>query len=111
MSQRTTLRDGLPDTASWVYFEDDGTLVIEFFDHSLNSEQSFGNDVALMIRVAPGEHHRVVASLLDARDPERGTRESAILRALSVRFASYFQVKAWLDEFGIAYDKRFDPWA
>lgn len=111
MQQRTRLSGGPAGTASWVYFETDGTLVVEFYDHGAESERLFGNDVALLIRIASTELWRLRNELMGGEVGRLGMEGPVVLAALARRFACAFEVKTWLDEVGIAYEKQFEPWA
>lgn len=126
MARRRTLKASPPGSTSWIYIENDGALVVEFYDHGREAEETFGHDVAFLLRVVP-EHK---PSLLEAL--RRESAETAIpkrpnlwhrLRARAgasidtqlldelERFGSYFEVRAWFEAEGVPYAHEFDSWA
>ena len=89
-TERIRLSGGPDKTVTWAWLEDDGSLVVEYYDHSEEAHQWLGNDVAYILTIPPEEAGRVLLTLL------------------SERFASYFEVKPWLEERGISYEKRVE---
>ena len=106
--QSVKLRGGLENTASTVRVEDDGRLVIEFYDFSSEAQSAFGNDVAYLVTVAPAEVSRVALLLGVAENEAAGP---PLLERMNERFFSYFDAKKWLDENAIPYVEAFDSWA
>ena len=111
--KRVRLRGGPEDTASSVSIEPDGSMVVELYDFSAQAEQGFGNDVAFLLTVQSSDTDALLAALLDGKESHSGDidRGGLILRVMEERFASYFKVKEWLEERGIPFGTRFDPWA
>jgi hypothetical protein len=89
-TERIRLSGGPEKTVTWAWQEDDGSLVIEYFDHSEEAHQWLGNDVAYILTIPADEATRVLLTLL------------------SERFASYFDVKAWLEAQEIPFTKRVE---
>lgn len=90
MGERIRLSGGLDKTVTWAWLEDDGNLVIEYYDHSEEAERFLGNDVAYILTVPANEVPHVLLTLF------------------SERFASYFDAKAWLEAKEISFAKRVE---
>jgi hypothetical protein len=110
-SNSVKLQGEVPGTATFVYGASDGCLVIELYDHSPHAEQSFGNDVALLILVAAEHKPRMLALLREPDSAQPEYTDSELFEHLRGRFGDYFEVKQWLDANGIPYRKEFDGWA
>lgn len=110
-SRRIQLRGGPSGSTSSAYFESDGTLTVEFYDHGAEAEAHFGHDVAYFVRVRPAQRPLVLAALAAATGGRPPRSDSALLRALAEKFASYFEVKQWLGEQRIPFETHFDSWA
>jgi hypothetical protein len=105
-TQRTRLRSGPTGTTSWVYFSDKGDLCVELFDHSPMAQEHFGNDVATILAISGVELSRVrQAAGCTTEDPNE------LLELLASRFGDYFELKSWLEEIRIPFEKTFDGWA
>ena len=105
------LTGGQKGTATMLYDGEDGSLVIEFYDHSASAEAFFGRDVALLIHVAPEHRGRMLDLLGRPADCAEADDGAALYTRLQERFADYFQIKAWLETEGIPFRTSFDPWA
>lgn len=75
---------------TWVWIEDDGSLVIEFYDYSEDAQKCIGNDIAYILTVPPSEIGKV------------------LLELFAERFASYFAVQEWLTLKDISFAKRVE---
>ena len=94
---RVRLPGGPEQTISSVFVDEQTALVFEFF----------GNDIAIMIVVAP-EWRRALAIALGL--PE-DARDASVLAACAERFHSYFDVQPWLERNGIPFEKEFESQA
>lgn len=101
------LRGGPDGSASWAYVTEAGELVVECYDHGEAAHDRFGNDVALLVAVAPEAKPRV----FDRLGGEGACSDAALLALVAERFHSYFDAKAWLEAEGIPFRGEFDPWA
>lgn len=132
MSRKSrTLKASPPGSTTWIYIEDDGSLVVEFYDHGKEAESAFGNDVAFLLKV-PADQKGPLLEALRNESPEpseasrpgqgrwwrriRGTGgqrniDVALLDELERRFGSYFEVRRWFDAKGVGYSHEFDSWA
>ena len=99
------LRSSLEGSASWVRVLDDGRLEVEFYDYGEEAEAAFGNDVAFVLRLDAVATRNVAATLLESSS---AATTEALLAAMDARFASYFDVRDWLDANAIPYEKSFD---
>ena len=104
---RVRLPGGPEQTISSVFVDERTALVFEFFDHSPAAQEHFGNDIAIMIVVAP-EWRRALAIALGL--PE-DARDASVLAACAERFHSYFDVQPWLERNGIPFEKEFESQA
>ena len=111
--KRVRFRDGLENTASSAEIKDDGTLVIEFFDFSEEAEGVFGNDVAYQLIIPAADKETILSTLINDETTMKraGDSDVELLRLLEERFKSYFDLRDWLDENGVDYQKVFDAWA
>jgi hypothetical protein len=76
------------------------------------AEDWFGNDVAFSVTVAAGEHARMLALMsVDGSAGVCAIEDNALPATLVARFASYFEVKAWLETHGVPFATEFDNWA
>jgi hypothetical protein len=89
-TERIRLSGGPDKTVTWAWLEDDGSLVIEYYDHSEEGERFLGNDVAYILTIPADEVPRFLLTLF------------------SERFTSYFDVKAWLEAKEIPFTKRVE---
>ena len=107
------LRGRLPQTASSASIRPDGSLVIEIFDFSDEAQKWLGRDGAYFMILAP-EQKAGILNLLAAEDgapPFTLSGDHQLLALIQKRFEDYYDVKKWLDGFGIPYQKDFDSWA
>ena len=107
------LRGGPERTASSIEQLHDGGLKVEIYDFSDVAERHFGTDVAFILTVPPSSVRSLADTMGLGDDPTAvsDTADVDLLTRLSDRFASYFEIKAWLDEHAIPYDRDFDSWA
>ena len=113
-TQRRILLSGGPDhSASWVELAGDGSVVIEFYDHSEQAQTALGNDVAYLLTIAAGDSDTVLCRLLADHHaiPHNVDRSVLVLRLIAVQFTSYFDLKEWLQAQSIPFAKTFDGWA
>jgi hypothetical protein len=102
---------GLPGTATFVYGGPGDSLVIELYDHSMQAEGSFGNDVAFLIHVAAEHKPRLLALLRRPGEPPATGNDAELFGLLRDRFGDYHEVQRWLDANSIPYRTEFDSWA
>ena len=109
---RVRLKGGLEHTVSWVYLRDDGSLIVEYYDHSERAHEYVGEDVAWLLTVEAVDKPRLLDSLLGA-DANRGEPDidRILLQAMADQVDSYFEAQTWFDEHGIPYRKERDPFA
>lgn len=104
---RIRLPGGPTQTVSSVFVDKRTALVFEFFDHSPEAQEHFGNDIAIMLVVAPASR----AALAIALGLPEDARDAAVLAACAKQFQNYFDVQPWLERNGIPFDKEFDSHA
>ena len=110
--QRVKLRGVLAQTASWASVGDDGNLVVELYDFSAGAHTLLGNDVAFLLELGAAAKEAMLTRLIGDRPPPNGSGLDAILLQLvAERFDDYYAVQQWLNDQGIPFRKRFDPWA
>lgn len=86
--------------------------MVDYYDYSEEAHRWFGNDVAYLLTIASEQAQRIQALLLENEDlPASETPEGLLLQRLKERFASYFEIRQWLDENDILYEKTFDSFA
>ena len=107
------LKGGLKQTASSAQIKSDGSLVIELYDFSSEAEKWLGNEVAFLLKVSPGDKGKMLSCLLGGRDQllDESRKDDLLLRLIGERFTDYYDVKQWMEENRIPYEKEFDPWA
>ena len=110
-SKRVKLEGGLDKTASSVEIKENGNLVIEFYDFSDSAQSQFGNDVAILMVISPGDKKLMLSKLLDNQEAIEDDTDNLLLLLIKDRFSSYYEVQAWLNTAAIPYKKEFDPWA
>jgi hypothetical protein len=104
------LKGILSHTASWARVLEDGRIELEYYDYSPAAQDTFGNDVARLYRIAPSEKPR----LFELLEKETGTAiadDRALLDALAHTFGDTKVVRDWLQKNSVAYDEEFDSWA
>ena len=109
-SERIKLKNNLPHTAEWVYFDDQGSFVAEFYDYSEDARETFGRDIAYQVKVHSPDLETLLRHLQGegAVEPDKQER---ILQLMEEKFGSYFLIKKWLEEEQIPYEKIFIDWA
>jgi hypothetical protein len=110
--KRVKLRGVLAHTASSAAIGADGGLVVELYDFSADAHTWLGNDVAFLLELGPAEKDAVLRQLLGGHDaPNARDRDALLLQLVAERFDDYYAVEQWLNEQGIPFRKRFEPWA
>jgi hypothetical protein len=110
--KRVRLRGVLAQTATWATIGDDGTLVVELYDHSDDAHRWLGNDVAFLLHLSAADKDRMLARLLlQAQTTRAPDGDALLLRLLEERFDDYYAVQQWLNDQGIPFRKEFEPWA
>ena len=107
------LRGRLPQTASSASIRADGCLVVEIYDWSTEAEKWLGREAAYFMILVPEQKSGILALLAAESGALPGTLsgDHHLLALIQQRFADYYEVKKWLDGFGIPYEKDFDSWA
>lgn len=110
---KVKLRGRLPGMASSASIRADGSLVVEVFDWSDEAQQWLGRDAAYFMILVPEQKPGILALLAAeaGAPPFTLSGDHDLLTLLQKRFADYYEVKEWLDDFGIPYEKDFDGWA
>lgn len=111
--RRVKLRGVLERTASSAEIKSDGGLTVELYDFSREAEEMFGNDVAFLLKISSDDKNKILLRLMAERSQMSDTpdRDGLLLRLLQERFADYYEVKRWLEENEIPFQKEFDSWA
>lgn len=113
-SERVTLTGGSEHTAHWLYFDDNGGLVVEFYDFSDAAHDLMGNDVAMLLHIDAEETDRMLSLLLQGtpEDADQSDdKHDLLLKVMSNKFTNYWEVEKWLEASGITFRKEFDSWA
>jgi hypothetical protein len=107
------LKGGLERTASSAQIKSDGSLVIDLYDFSSEAEKWLGNEVAFLLKVSPSEKGKMLSRLLGGQNPmlDESQEDDLLLQLIGERFTDYYEVKRWMEENKIPYEKEFDPWA
>ena len=107
------LKGGAKHTASSAHIKSDGSLVIELYDFSSEAEKWLGNEVAFILKVSPGHKSKMLAGLLGGQNQrlDECQEDDLLLQVIGERFTDYHDVKRWIEENKIPYEKEFDPWA
>lgn len=103
MADKLKLTGGPEKTATWIWLEPEkgGQLKVEYYDFSELAQRTFGNDIAYTITV---DEMSKLLSLI-----EQG--EAALIKWMSGKFHSYFDIKRWLDENEIGFSMERESWA
>jgi hypothetical protein len=110
--KRVKLRGVLAHTASSAAIGDDGGLVVELYDFSADAHTWLGNDVAFLLELGPAEKDAALRQLLGGHEaPNAPDPDALLLQLVAERFDDYYAVEQWLNEQGIPFRKRFEPWA
>jgi hypothetical protein len=111
--RRVTLRGSGSGNAHWVEIKPDGWLVVEWYDHSQAAQDFFDHDAAYLLRINPDDKRRMLHILaadagraIEVEDPD-----GLLLELADERFATYFEIKAWLDGAGIPFKYEYDGMA
>jgi hypothetical protein len=107
------LATNLPGSATWARIEQDGRLVVEFYDFGEQARDCFGGDVAYLLIVAP-ENKSLILSKLEPAAPATSAQTDPDVRLLTLlqqRFDSYFRIQEWFQANGIPFEKVFDDMA
>ncbi len=107
------LKGGLKHTASSAQIKSDGSLVIEVHDFSSEAEKWLGNEVAFLLKVSADDKNKMLSCLLREQNqmPDESQEDDLLLKLIGERFTDYYEVKQWIEENKIPYEKEFDPWA
>lgn len=108
---RWTLPGNLPRCTTWVSIDDGGRLVVEWYDRSETAESFLGGEVAYILRVELADLARVRALLESDAGAARAGEAFQWGPALAARFATYFDVKSWLEANAVPFTVRVDDWA
>ncbi|MBL8091786.1 MAG: hypothetical protein JNJ43_15725 [Anaerolineales bacterium] len=100
MTEKTKLTGGLEKTVTWVWLENN-QLKVEYYDFSEDAQNAFGNDIAYILTVIEMEKLYSVTK----------QNETSLIQWLSENFKSYFEIKNWLEENKIKFEKEIDSWA
>jgi hypothetical protein len=99
-AQKVQLSDGRDKTVTWIWLED-GRLKVEYYDFSEAARRLFGNDIAYMITV--NEMDKLLSTV--------NQNETSLIQWMAQYFKSYFGIKQWLEESGIAFRVKIESWA
>ncbi len=107
------LKGGLKHTTSSAQIKSDGSLVIDLYDFSSEAEKWLGNEVAFLLKVSPSDKGKMLSCLLGGQNPmlDESRGDDLLLQLIGERFTDYYEVKQWMEENKIPYEKEFDPWA
>jgi hypothetical protein len=107
------LKGGLARTTSSAQIKSDGSLVIELYDFSREAEKWLGNEVAFLLKVSPSDKGKMLSCLLGGQNqmPDESQGDDLLLQIIGERFTDYYEVKRWMEENEIPYEKEFDQWA
>lgn len=107
------LKGGLQHTASSAQIKSDGSLVIELHDFSSEAEKWLGNEVAFLLKVSPSDKSKMLSCLLAGQNQmlDEPQEDDLLLQLIGERFTDYYEVKQWIEDNKIPYEKEFDPWA
>jgi hypothetical protein len=100
MTEKTKLNGGLSKTVTWIWLEDN-KLKVEYYDFSEEAQNTFGNDIAYILTVNEME------KLFSISNQNADT----LIEWLEKNFQSYFDIKQWLEENKIDFEKEIDSWA
>ena len=72
-----------------------------------------GNEVAFLLKVSPGNKSKMLSCLLEGQNQmlDESQEDDLLLRLIGERFTDYHEVKQWMEENKIPFEKEFDPWA
>ena len=107
------LKGSLKHTTSSAQIKSDGSLVIELYDFSSEAEKWLGNEVAFLLKVFPCDKSKMLSCLLEGQKQmlDESQEDNLLLQLIGERFTDYYEVKQWMEENKIPYEKEFDPWA
>lgn len=116
---RIKLKGVLPKTATWVYFDDKDNLVVEHYDFSEDAQNSFGRDVAFLIKISQSQLKRLMRCLNGKEhswnpvdnlfSPQNYSQmKEQILGLVEEKFLDYYEIQKWLLTKNIKFEKTFD---
>ena len=107
------LKGGLKHTASSAQIKSDGSLVIELHDFSSEAEKWLGNEVAFLLKISRSDKSKMLSCLLAGQNQmlDEPQEDDLLLQLIGERFTDYYEVKQWIEDNKIPYEKEFDPWA
>jgi hypothetical protein len=100
MTDKVKLTGGLDKTVTWIWLEE-GQLKVEYYDFSEAAQDAFGNDIAYILSVND------MKKLYELSE----CNENSIIQLISGKFSNYFEIKNWLEENTIDFEKHTDHWA
>ncbi len=100
MNSKTKLTSRLNKTVTWIWLEDN-QLKVEYYDFSEDAQSTFGNDIAYILTVNEMEKLFSVSN----------QNAETLIAWLAENFQSYFDIKKWLEENKIGFEKEIDNWA
>jgi hypothetical protein len=100
MTEKTKLTCGAEKTVTWIWLEN-GQLKVEYYDFSEEAQRMFGNDIAYTITV------HEMSKLFANSDQD----ESSLVKWMTEKFRSYFEIKKWLEENTIRFETEIESWA
>lgn len=100
MTEKVKLTGGLDKTVTWIWI-DNGQLNVEFYDFSEEAHTFFGNDIAWTITVHD----------MDKLYSTVNKDAVSLISWIEQYFKSYFGIKQWLEENGIAFSIERESWA
>ena len=98
--QKVQLSGGPDKSVTWIWLED-GRLKVEYYDFSESAQRLFGNDIAYTITV--DEMDKLLSCINQSK--------TSLIQWMTQYFKSYFGIKQWLEESGIAFRVEIEGWA
>ena len=103
MSEKVKLAGGPDKTVTWIWLDPErgGQLKVEYYDFGEPAHKFFGNDIAWTITVH--EMDKLFSTV--------NQNETTLIPWMEQYFKSYFGIKQWLEENGIAFSIDRESWA
>ncbi len=98
--QKVQLSGG-PDKIGHLDLAGGWSLKVEYYDFSESAQRLFGNDIAYTITV--DEMDKLLSTI--------NQNETSLIQWMLQYFKSYFGIKQWLEESGIAFRVEIEGWA
>lgn len=96
------LEDPTEGTTTWARITDEGMLEIESYDYSDRAQEQLGSDHTLVLRIDPGYKEIIFDQL---SEPGEQHNDQGLLERLGERFEHFFELKKWLVENEIPFEK------